>query len=72
MKKEIKKLFPTNFGVNENEEMVAEITLSNLNKIIDYIIEQEQKINLIVKIVGNEKITGVESKLMIQDILKEK
>lgn len=51
MKDEIKEIFPKEFYINKKEEMVAEVSLENLNKIVDYItnlqaIEQEhQRIN---------------------------
>ena len=35
MKEEIRKLFPLEFYINENGKMCSEISLENLNKIIE-------------------------------------
>ena len=42
MNDEIKKIFPKEFYINKKEKMVAEVSLENLNKIVDYITNLQQ------------------------------
>lgn len=49
MNDKIKELFPKDFYINKGGEMVAEISLSNLNKIADYIIFLIKKKNKLEK-----------------------
>lgn len=43
----------------------------NSKKLKEYINNLEETIKQIKKLVNNEKVTGIEAKLIIQDIIKE-
>ena len=63
MNKEIKELMSM---VSEGQDS------EQRRKIERYIVNLENTLDKIKKIIENEKITGIEAKLMIKDILEEK
>lgn len=53
MKDEIKEIFPKEFYINKKEEMVAEVSLENLNKIVDYITNLQEENKRLEEIIEN-------------------
>ena len=58
----IKKLFPKEFYNNRKMEEVAEISLDNLNKILNYIVNLEEQI-----LVLRSRIDDLEDKILWQE-----
>ena len=68
MKDDITKLFPEEFYINKNEEMVAEISLENLNKIVDYIINLLKENNKLMEAYGRLTEDYVKKEYIIKAI----
>ena len=54
MNKEIRKLFPLEFYINKNGKMCSEISLENVNKIIEEIERLNNIIEELEKYIGQE------------------
>jgi len=54
MKEEIRKLFPLEFYINKDEKMCGEISLENLNKIIDEIERLNNILDELEKYIASE------------------
>lgn len=69
MKKELKEQFKSKNDLEEFVDFLLKDIKSNVLK--EYIKDQREKLDRIKEIVSNDKITGIEAKLIIKDLLEE-